>query len=152
MAAQKVSPRLHQRALHPVSPDPAGFTIVELLITLVLAAILMTIAVPAYQAYLQRGHRAEAIRLLLEAAACQQRVRVARGHFDTSLCRPEPGNGGYRIRFEPPGSKATDVFEAIADPPRRWARDPCGWLSLDHTGKRAVAGGKEKLSACWGGR
>lgn len=61
-----------------------GFTLVELLITMAIIAILTTIAVPAYQQYVMRGHRAAAQAEMMEIANRQQQFFLAnRGYAGT---------------------------------------------------------------------
>lgn len=50
-----------------------GFTLIELMITVVIVAILAAVAFPSYQRYVLRSHRVEGQALLSEAAARQER-------------------------------------------------------------------------------
>jgi type IV pilus assembly protein PilE len=128
-----------------------GFTLLELVIALAVVAILLALAVPAYQRYVQRGERAEAVRLLLAAAACQERVRAQTGYYDTARCLDDT-HTAYDLRVEPPGESASLAFTLVAEPRRISRDDPCGSLSLDQAGTRGISGSEEKLAACWGGR
>lgn len=49
-----------------------GFTLVELLITVALVAILTAIAYPSYQAYIKRSHRSSAQSLMMDLANREQ--------------------------------------------------------------------------------
>ena len=129
-----------------------GFTLLELVFTLTVIAVLLAIAVPAYQRYVQRGERAEAVRLLLATAACQERVRAQGGYYDTSRCLEDVAASAYEIRIGPPDDPASLVFTVVAEPKQARGDDPCGSLSLDQAGTRGISGSEEKLTACWGGR
>jgi type IV pilus assembly protein PilE len=129
-----------------------GFTLLELGIALAVVAILLALAVPTYQRYVQRGERSEAIRLLLAAAACQERIRAQTGYYDTTRCLDATNVAAYELRTEPPGEIASQVFTLVAEPQRTRDDDPCGSLSLDQAGTRGISGGAERLAACWGGR
>jgi type IV pilus assembly protein PilE len=133
-------------------PEVRGFTLLELVIALAVVAILLALAVPAYQRYVQRGERAEAVRLLLSAAACQERVRAQGGYYDTSRCLEGVEASAYEFRIEPPDDSASLAFTVVAEPKQPRGDDPCGSLSLDQAGTRGISGAADSLAACWGGR
>lgn len=129
-----------------------GWSLIEVLVALVLVAILLALAVPSYRHYLQRGHRAEAARALLEVAACQERVRAATGFYDLARCIENPGGARYRLSFEPGDTARSLVFTAVARPVDADPSDACGDLSIDQKGTRGISGDPSRLAACWGGR
>ena len=129
-----------------------GFTLVEVVLVVGLLGLLLSIAMPSYQGYLERGHRVEAIRLLLTAAACQERHRARMGAFDTTRCRGNSDNEFYRLVVEPKGQSFSNEFVLIAEPLDRQKRDICGSLSLDHSGTQGISGPEDKLQKCWAGR
>ena len=143
MAAKKISqtPKKH----------PGGFSLIELVIVVAVMAVLLTIAVPTYRHYAQRAERADAIRLLLAVADCQERIRAETGFYDTTRCIEGLESTAYSFRVEPSADASSSGFEVIAEPSRRQGND-CGALSLDHTGTRGISSEKGSLSACWGGR
>lgn len=141
----------------PVSSSGApgrsrGWTLIEVLVALVLVAILLSLAVPSYRHYLQRGHRAEAVRALLAVAACQERIRAATGFYDLTRCVDNPDGAAYRLSLEPDGAERSLVYEAVARPVRADPNDACGDLSIDQKGTRGIGGDASRLAACWGGR
>src|SRR5271169_775780 len=58
-----------------------GFTLMELMITVVVVGLLAAIAVPSYSAYLVRGQRAAAKTALLQAAQLLERNYTANGCY-----------------------------------------------------------------------
>ncbi|MBU2642418.1 MAG: prepilin-type N-terminal cleavage/methylation domain-containing protein [Gammaproteobacteria bacterium] len=62
-----------------------GFTLIELLIALVIAAALMSIAVPNYQAYVERTRRTTAIKDISQISMALERYRTIAGTFPDSL-------------------------------------------------------------------
>lgn len=130
----------------------AGLTLVEIIVVVAIAAILLSLAVPSYQRYLQRGHRADAIRSMLEVATCQERVRSESGFYDTGHCLGNAETGFYRLRIEPAAQANSLVFKVIASPLKRDRNDYCGDLSLDQAGARGVSGDSDQTMACWSGR
>lgn len=135
-------PRLSSRA----------YTVLDLLAALAIMGILLALAIPSYQRYAQRGYRAEAVRLLMAAAACEERIRANTGFYDTSRCATTPGGDHYAIRIEPSGQIAATEFTLVAEPLRAAANDPCGALTLDQAGTRGITGEPSALADCWGGR
>lgn len=129
-----------------------GLTLVEVLIVVLIIAVLAALAVPSYQRYLQRGHRADAIRGLMQIAGCQERVRAATGYYDTGRCTEGLNTPAYRFRIEPAAQASSLVFTAIATPDTTGVDDDCGELSLDQAGTRGIGGNPQQLAACWGGR
>lgn len=125
-----------------------GFSLVELVVVLAVAALLMTLATPSYQRYLDRAHRTEAIAHMLSIAGCQERIRSLNGNYDHSRCLPEPGER-YTFAF----SDARDHgFMLVAQPRARQSDDPCGSLMLDHLGQRHVGAAGADVYRCWTGR
>lgn len=54
-----------------------GFTLIELMVTLVVIAILAAVALPSYQQYILRGHRSAAQAEMMEIASRQQQFLLA---------------------------------------------------------------------------
>lgn len=130
----------------------AGMTLVEIIMVVALLAVLLSIAMPSYRGYLERGHRVEAIRMLLTAAACQERHRARNGAFDTTRCAGNSGQEFYRLIIAPQEQPSSNVFVLIAEPLERQQHDICGSFSLDQSGTRGISGPQDRLQKCWAGR
>ncbi len=130
----------------------SGFTLLELMIVLLLITLLVAMAVPGYQQYLQRSHRVSAAEALLAAASCQQNIYAAEFHYDTRRCIPIDPGGRYSYRMEPTDTASTTVFAVIASPLGAQQEDSCKELSLDQSGWRAISGPEEIQRKCWEGR
>jgi type IV pilus assembly protein PilE len=127
-------------------------TLIEVVLVVGLLGLLLSLAMPSYQSYLLRGHRVEAIRLLLTAAACQERHRARTGAYDTTRCAGSSGNEFYRLIIEPEGQPSSSEFILLAEPLARQQGDICGSLSLDQSGTQGIGGPEDKLQKCWAGR
>lgn len=62
-----------------------GFTLIELMITVAIVAILASIALPSYQEYVKRGHRAAAQSEMMDIANRQQQFFLANRGYAASL-------------------------------------------------------------------
>lgn len=68
----------------------AGFTLIELMVTIVIATILLSIAIPSYQAQIRKSRRTEARNALLDLAAREER------YFSTANAYSQtPADLGY---------------------------------------------------------
>jgi type IV pilus assembly protein PilE len=130
----------------------SGFTLIEILIVVALLGLLLSLALPSYQRYLERGHRVEAIRMLTGAAACQERHRALTGAYDTTRCNRFADNHHYRLSIKPKANPSSMAFTLIAEPVMHRESDICGSLSLDQSGARTISGAQENLWKCWSGR
>jgi type IV pilus assembly protein PilE len=61
-----------------------GFTLIELMITVVIIGILASIAMPAYTEYVKRGHRAAAQSEMMDIANRQQQFFLANRGYASS--------------------------------------------------------------------
>ena len=137
----------------PITPmvTSTGMTLIEIVLVVCLLALLLSLALPSYQAYLERGRRVDAVRLLLTAAACQERHRARTGSFDTTRCAASSSNEFYQLTIEPVGQPSSNYFVLTADPINGQQNDICGSFSLDQSGTQGISGPAEKLRKCWAG-
>ena len=70
------------RAPQPLAGAP-GFTLLELMITVAIVAILATVALPSYNGYVREGRRSDAYSALSNIALQQEKYRANNSAFGT---------------------------------------------------------------------
>ncbi len=128
-----------------------GFSLLELVITVGLIAVLLTLAIPSYRDYVIRANRTAAIEAIMTAAACEERIYSRTGaYIYDNTCKTTPK--GYN-QLNIANLNTGQGFRIIAVPNGSQATDKCKNLRLDHTGRKSLAGGPTKtVDQCWGGR
>lgn len=136
-----------------------GFTLMEVLITMVILAILAAIAIPNYAAYMQRSRRAEARAALLEAAIWMERWRTQFGRYDDpgnannppppfAAAWPQvPRTGPARYNIAVAATPAT--YTITVTPTGVMTGDVCASLAINETGQRIFTGGSASQQMCW---
>lgn len=66
-----------------------GFTLIELMITLAIVAILAAVAIPAYQKSAMKGRRADAKAALTRHSQALERCYTQYGTYNNGLCNTE---------------------------------------------------------------
>ena len=130
----------------------SGFTLIELMITVAILAIVAAVAIPSYTNYVDRGKRAEARTALLDIAARQERFysnnrQYAANLNDLNIAGTQSENGYYTLSVTLPSGSNNQDFDATAEP-SGWTDDKCGNLSIDETGAKTQSLGDRAL--CWG--
>ena len=129
--------------------NTAGFSLVELLITIAVLALLVAIAVPNYRAQVIRSARTEAIDELLRVAQFEQQNFTRNNMFVAPAVNPyNTQNGRYHINTVI--LAAGQSFTITATPLAGQANDGCGSLGIDNVGRKTSTGGN--AADCWAGR
>jgi type IV pilus assembly protein PilE len=134
-----------------------GMSLGELLVVIAIGAILASIAVPGYRAYLLRSRRAEATAALLQLAAAQEQFYLQNNTYTDQLTPAPPDglglqevteNGFYGLAID-----SADVagFHATA---RAWGDQAddshCAAFTLDETGARTARDSSDAIvTDCW---
>jgi len=152
------------------SRESRGFTLLELMITLAIAAILASIAIPAYNSYILKSHRTEAKSALLDMASMEERffstqngysqlttdlgysgnwpVVVGSGYYEIQMpavnpaTAPSPGN--------PAGTPASFTLTAVPVPGNMQTGDTaCTQFNVLSNGTKTAAGSPTASTDCW---
>lgn len=143
-----------------------GFSLLELMIAVAIVAILVRIALPAYQEYIRRSTRAAAKTSLAEFMARQENWRADRKTFATTLAQLGYPDTTYLDRDGSATSSATGApyrmeivlasgaFSSVqAVPLNSQAADKCGTLVIAATGVKSVTSPASGWTSdkCWKG-
>jgi type IV pilus assembly protein PilE len=142
----------------------AGFTLVELMVTISIAATLTAIAMPSYSSVIRKSRRVEARLALLQLAAREERFfstnsaytvsptdlgyagsfpqAIAGGYYQISICVAQdvPCNSGTGTTGSSFAAQAVPVGPQTSD-------SECTSLSLDSTGAQSATG--TNANTCW---
>ena len=140
-----------------------GFTLIELMVTVVVLAIIVGIAVPSYQQQVRKSRRADARNAVLDLAGREERflsisnsysqtpadvgyagpfpVTVNNGYYQLTVVSPDPAQGvtpSYLIT-------ATYFGPQVAD-------TDCAQFTVNQLGQQVAltAGGALNTATCWG--
>ncbi|MGH7463389.1 MAG: type IV pilin protein [Longimicrobiales bacterium] len=123
-----------------------GFTLIELMITVAVVAILAAVAYPAFLDQTRKSRRAEAQALLMNVATRQQQQLLDTRAYANSVAAlnvtpPASVVQHYGITVSV-GTATVPSFTATAAPTGGQAEDKCGTLSVNQLGAKSPAN-------CW---
>lgn len=135
-----------------------GFSLMELMVAVAVAGILLAIAVPSYQNYLNSNRRAVAGACLVELSQFMERVyttsmvyNLNNGNATTlpaSNCQ-QTLDATYTFSL----AVAAQTYTLSAVPKGAQSSDTaCGTLTIDQAGVRSAAGVStaDQIKKCWG--
>lgn len=148
-----------------------GFSLIELLITVAIVAILAAIAYPSYQEQIRKSRRADAKSVLLQGAQwmerfytennCYSKTRLINGDGTVTICggtavvlpfTKSPIDGGTQYYDISLAAVAQNTFTLNAAPTSGTdqTKDKCQTLTLTNTGLKDVTGGATLTKEeCW---
>ena len=136
-----------------------GFTLLELMVTVVIVAILAAIALPSYQEQIRRTHRADARQELMRLATAQERFYTNCNRYASTLSGAQAScaglgaaaatitseNGYYSLSLAGDGS----TYTLTATAQKGQEKDTkCGNLSLTDAGVKGATG-TLGAAECW---
>ncbi|WP_185975054.1 type IV pilin protein [Tepidimonas thermarum] len=133
--------------------QPNGFTLIEVLVTVVIIGILATIAYPSYLDYVRKSRRTDAKNTLLELANRQEQFFANRGRYAATLTdiwnQTDSIDGYYTVSIEAATESCpiTRCYSLRATPVagKSQASDAvCSWFRLRSDGRREASN-----EVCW---
>lgn len=126
-----------------------GFSLIELMVTLSVVALLMAYAIPNYRDYVLRSKRTEAMNDLMQVSHMQERHYANKNRYGSAeelkleQIFPVPNASNERVYTITMEANNTS-FLATAKPHGTQTQDSqCPTFSINHLGKKVAADG------CW---
>jgi type IV pilus assembly protein PilE len=129
-----------------------GFTLLELMITVGIVAILAAIAYPSYSNFAYRTRRADGRELLMRIAAAQERFYTNRNTYATTIGALNVGGAsekGYYTVADPAVANAGQTYILTATPIDIQANDTCGKLEVNNIGTKTAPDDSGLNGKCW---
>ena len=144
-----------------VKRRPAGFTLIEVLIVVVIVGILLSVALPGYQESMRKGRRADAKAALMDVANKQERLMLDRSRYTADMTElgfaADPmisEEGHYSVDRVVSGTcpvASLTCYALQATPVAGGAQagdTRCAAFTLDSTGEKGATG-TAPAGECW---
>jgi type IV pilus assembly protein PilE len=145
----------------PTQKHLTGFSLIELMVTISIVAILASIATASYTSQIQKSRRTDARSAILDLAGREEKLFSTTnaysdspqilGYGDATTVWPVPvGSNFYSITVAIAAPTAAPTYLITATPINAQVSDTkCASLSIDQLGNQ-TATGTETASTCWG--
>ena len=129
-------------------PLTLGFTLIEVMVTVAIVAILAAVALPSYEEFILRSRRAEGKTELIKTQQLVERAFTDLNNYGSAIASvanasgvlPTSEHGYYRITSTPaPASTVASTYTLNSVPQTGQAKDRCKTLTITETGAKGVA-------------
>jgi type IV pilus assembly protein PilE len=142
-----------------------GYTLIEVLVTIVILSILAGVAIPAYTAQVRKSRRTDARTAVLDIAGREERLFSTTNAYSATpsdigygavgaTFPMTVGDGGYYSVSITTAAGPPATFTVTATPVSGKGQDKdsqCASFAVDQTGKQTAldSGGSDATSSCW---
>ena len=149
------------RLTHPVqNRAQLGFTLIEMMITVAIAAILASVATASYQSSIRKSRRTDARNAILDIAAREERYFSVNNSYSSAATDVGYGgtwpqkvsNGYYNVTVTLPAG-TTPAYTVTATTTGLQVSDTaCATFTTNQIGQQSAANsaGVDATTACWG--
>ncbi len=125
---------------------PAGFTLIELMIAVIVIGILAAVAIPNYTQYVKRSNQSAAQQFLSEAASRAEQYRMDARAYPESLGSgsngldvsiPDGVDEFYAVSISTSNGATPPKYELEAEPRAGTNQEGMPTLTLDSTGNKS---------------
>ncbi len=128
-----------------------GYSLIELAITLVVIAILASIALPSYRQYILRSHRTDATRALQDVAAREESYFFSNNAYTSTLTDlgTSASAGGTYFQVQVASASST-AYSVTATAQGTQTQDvACTSFAINQAGQQTSVG-TGTAATCWG--
>ncbi len=132
----------------------AGFTLIELMITVAIIGILTSIAYPSYQDSMMKSRRVDAQGALMGFANAMERYYTVNNTYPAAgtagiYAATSPVSGGTAYYLLSIAASTASTYQLQAARTGAQANDKCGTLTLNQAGVKTFSGPGMAPADCW---
>ncbi|WP_313459799.1 type IV pilin protein [Stenotrophomonas sp.] len=126
----------------------AGFTLIELMITVAVVAILAAVAIPTYQDQVRKSYRGQAKADLVEYAQRAERFHTVNNTYQGfALAATQSPREGGTARYRMSIQQTATTYTITAAPLNAQTKDKCGTMTINQASVKTPA--QATVAGCW---